>query len=279
MRIRRVFPFAAGVLVFTLLPAAAARAEGGFGGGALERRKTEREKENWYFSDLMSYKSRSRDLDLLYRFYTRPEDGAAPRVEPAFHVSLSTGLARPAPSPSSGNFGGLGYGGSLHFNHFLSAFTGLPTPNIVPGIFAERLEESGSQGPGLTTRWGPSLRFLARNQQDLAVYLQLRVEKGVVWARGFSASQAELSARMFLLPFLGLEGAFLVDENFLSVRKDPNASRTGYSFAPFIEAGVFRLRARFERERFAERGAAALGGASPRNMRVERRTLSVGVAL
>lgn len=241
------------------------------GKGAWERGR-ERTKASWTFNDWVADRNASRRLDLLYRFYTAAGEREAPRVEPFLYAAGHTGTRDGAGER------GIGYGAALHFNHFVSGLTGLPTLNMVPGVFGERGETTSLPAKSnirLRETWGGSLRLFARNQQDTAITIAYRnLRRNDVFTKNFRAWSWEVQGRFLLLPALAAEGGLLVDEDLVRGKPSPVARRRYHTYGGSVEFAMFRLGARIEKESFLERDVS-----TPGRMSEVRTVLVLGLTL
>jgi hypothetical protein len=230
-----------------LLAAEAAHAQSP-GLQALSERKQERDAERWSMSNYLAGKAELKRQDILYRFYQGGTEKSRPRVEPHLYGLGLTG--RSSGDSSSGEFVGVGYGGSLYFNNFLSTLLRSPTPNVVLGLFGERREEQSDTPSKLHLLWGGSLRLFAMNHQDSGLFLNYRVLRRDVAGKSWREEAWEAAAKFYISPQMSIEGGYIFGSSLWPARPSERGEHSGYWGGGSLEVLMFRLSARFEKDRF-----------------------------
>lgn len=229
---------------------------------SLQEREKEREREKWYFTDHLSGKSRSSKLDLLYKFFLGSRS-PRPRVELAGGVVGE--LTRINLGVEAGSIGlgrqGVGYGGRIAFNNFVSGLTGLRTLNIVPN-FSARLVESrfGSAELGFSDtnsfvsdsdRIAGGFRLMGENLADSAFYVDyerrrarlLRSSDGLnLNVTQFESWLVNVRAEIYLFPALAFTGSAVLDDKMVeSHHVSPTHSLHEFSFGGHLDLSMFRI--------------------------------------
>jgi hypothetical protein len=218
------------------------------------QRGEERKKESWYFTDYLSHKSESGRLDLLYRFYR----GQAKKPKPRLEMSLE-GLAQEKETRPIGNKNrAFGVRADGWIVDVFSALTGLPTLNVVPGVRLERLEENDNPFNRVAVRWGPSVRLFGVNQQDTALFFSHLNTRRSVQGEKFSSWAYFGGGRIYLAPFLAVEGGSFFSEKALRGKPSPLAEQRGFEVASFLEVAAVRAGFRYEEESFHLRQSQSL---------------------
>ncbi len=255
------------ILFLSVFASQAALAQKG-SGGALSGRQKERDDQKWSFSSYLGNKGKLKEQDLLYRFYTSSDKKNSARVEPLFFGlggvgdfteknSLET-LPEEMDSseenlPENNKFTGIGYGGSVYFNNFISSLGKFTTPNFVLGMRGEQWEEKKATKSPVRLTWGPSIRFFARHQQDTAIFLNYLQHKRQVFQKEYDAWEWEAQGILYLGPGLGAEGSYVFSEKQFKGKPSELATRKAYSYGGFFELGMFRFGGRFSRDSFVSK--------------------------
>ncbi len=201
----------------------------------IRKREAERKQEKWYFSEHIANKRSSKRLDLLYRFFLGQR---APRARVELDVYAAGEALRQSPDNDTVNVHsgtGVGYGGRIAFNNFVSAVTGLRTPNVVPTAFGSTLDiqASGEHEGSTSVSYGGGLRFFGQNPEDTAVYVDYGRQRYQLLAppagvssvtldtgtqpttRDYDAWVPRISAQLYLFPALALTGGGVINESFV----------------------------------------------------------------
>lgn len=182
---------------------------------------------------------------MLIRFYSDGKgDKNRPRLEPFVYGLWYNGLESDGTS-----FEGVGYGASLYFNNFISGIFKIPTPNIVPGVFGEHREEV-DRGVSRIDSFGPSLRFFGRNQQDSALFLNLKNTQRDLRGQYFEEWNWEAAAVFYIAQSLRVEGSWLFSNDDWQAFPSSYAKQSGFKIGGGIEIGVLRISGFFEKTYF-----------------------------
>jgi hypothetical protein len=215
----------------------------------VERSQT-RKQTGWYFSDHLGAKRQSKDLDLLYRFYTSQGKSAGPSLEPY----LYTGVGTFSGSRQSEGGTSFHFGGRIFFNNFISGLLGLPTLNVVPGFLFHQRQLNLKNGIEKLKMWGPQIRLFGTSHQDSQ--LRLGCVRTQILEGQYSQMRwrCQADAEMYISPWLALQGGGFFPEK----RYGPENFATSKSYfeswniGGFLEFGPVRLNYTYSDERFAE---------------------------
>jgi hypothetical protein len=209
------------------------------------QRQNERDTERWSLSTYFTEKNKLKQADFLIRFYSdgkAPKNG--PRIEPFIHGLWYNGL-----ESDGSTWEGVGYGGSLYFNNFISGIFKIPTPNIVPGVFGEHREEV-LRGVSRIDTYGPSLRFFGRNQQDSALYINLKNTQRDLEGQYYEEWNWEAAAVLYIAQNLRVEGSWLFSNDDWIAFPSNYAKQSGFKVGGGIEIGIVRISGFFEKNSF-----------------------------
>lgn len=228
------------LLLFLLVPPALAEESTNL----LTQRSTERKQQRWQLSDWLADKAKMREQDYFYRLYTTEK--TKPQVEPHLYALAATGFERD--DGAKRDIYHLGYGASLYFNHLVSGLTGWSTPNIVMGGFVEKRDSNFASEEHLSA--GGSLRFFARNHSDSAIFLNYTFNRRPLQETIFREWIWDVGTRIYVLPFLDLEGGISINQNFLRGNPSERADHRFYYYGASIEASSLRVTLRQENQAF-----------------------------
>ncbi len=233
-------------------------------------RQNERDNERWSMSTYFTEKNKLKYADFLLRFYSDGKGKNAPRIEPFAYGLWYNGLT------SDGSlWEGVGYGGSLYFNNFISGLFKIPTPNIVPGVFGEHREEM-ARGISRFDTYGPSLRFFGRNQQDTALFLNLKKTERDLLGKYYEEWNWEAGAVIYLAQNLRTEGSWLFSNEDWQAFPSSYAQQSGFRFGGGIEVGFLRVSGYFEKISYTIKNPAPN---SLRSFDEIRRIIQVGISI
>jgi hypothetical protein len=209
------------------------------------QRQNDRDTERWSLSTYFTEKNKLKQADLLIRFYSNgkgPKSG--PRLEPFVYGLWYNGL-----ESDGSTWEGVGYGGNLYFNNFISGIFKIPTPNIVPGVFGEHREEV-ARGVSRIDTYGPSLRFFGRNQQDSALFINLKDTQRDLEGHFYEEWNWEAAAVLYIAQNLRIEGSWLFSNDDWPAFPSNYAKQSGFKLGGGIEIGIFRISGFFEKNSF-----------------------------
>ena len=209
------------------------------------QRQKDRDTERWSLSTYFTEKNRLKQADYLIRFYSDGKGAKnGPRLEPFVYGLWYNGLAS-----DGSTWDGVGYGGSLYFNNFISGIFKIPTPNIVPGVFGEHREEV-ARGVSRIDTYGPSLRFFGRNQQDSALFINLKDTQRDLEGQFYEEWNWEAAAVLYIAQNLRVEGSWLFSNDDWPAFPSSYAKQSGFKIGGGIEIGIFRISGFFEKNSF-----------------------------
>jgi hypothetical protein len=219
--------------------------------GVLNKRSSERKQQRWQLSDWLALKAKIREQDFLYRLYT--SEKTKPQVEPHLYALAASGTE----TSSAGKVAKihLGYGASIYFNHLLSGLTGWPTPNVVLGGFAEKRDVKHESHLEEHLTAGGSLRFFARNHSDSAIFLNYTFHRRPLQNTLFKEWIWDIGSRIYVLPFLDLEGGISFNQNFLRGSPSNRATQRFHYYGVSVEASSLRVTVRQEEHSFTPTNA------------------------
>ncbi|KAB8033736.1 hypothetical protein [Fluviispira multicolorata] len=225
---------------------------GGGGSSITLKRQSDRNNERWSLSTFIFERNKLKESDLLIRFYTSGKDSKnTPRLEPFVNGIWYNGF-----ETNGDTWEGAGYGGSLYFNNFISGTFKIPTPNIVLGIIGEHREEV-SHGISHFDTYGPSLRFFGRNQQDSAIYLNLKNTQRQLENQYYEEWNWEAAAVIYLAQGLRVEGSWLFPNSDWMAFPSNYAAQKGFKIGGGIEIGILRISGFYENTNFEIKNPAA----------------------
>lgn len=207
-------------------------------------RQNERNSERWSLSTYFTERAKLKQSDLLIRFYSDGSGKNRPRIEP-----FAYGLWYNSLLSDGSTWEGIGYGGSLYFNNFISGIFKIPTPNIVPGVFGEHREEM-SRNISRIDSYGPSLRFFGRNQQDSALFINLKNTQRDLQGQYYEEWNWETAAVIYIAQNIRLEGSWLFSNDDWPAFSSNYAKQSGFKIGGGIEIGFFRVSGFFEKNSF-----------------------------
>lgn len=207
-------------------------------------RQNERNSERWSLSTYFTERAKLKQSDLLIRFYSDGSGKNRPRIEPFAYGLWYNGLLS-----DGSTWEGIGYGGSLYFNNFISGIFKIPTPNIVPGVFGEHREEM-SRNISRIDSYGPSLRLFGRNQQDSALFINLKNTQRDLQGQYYEEWNWETAAVIYIAQNIRLEGSWLFSNDDWPAFSSSYAKQSGFKLGGGIEIGFFRVSGFFEKNSF-----------------------------
>lgn len=209
------------------------------------QRQNDRNAERWSLSTYFTEKNKLKQSDFLIRFYSDGKEAKnGPRLEPFIYGLWYNGL-----ESNGKTWEGVGYGGSIYFNNFVSGVFKIPTPNIVPGAFGEHREEV-ARGVSRIDTFGPSLRFFGRNQQDSALFINLKNTQRDLQSHYYEEWNWEAAAVIYLAQNLRVEGSWLFSNDDWQAFPSSYAKQNGFKVGGGIEIGILRLSGFFEKNSF-----------------------------
>ncbi len=217
-------------------------------GNVLVQRHTERAQQRWQLSDWLSMKAKMREQDFLYRMYT--SEKTKPQIEPHLYVLAASGSETTDGQKISQYQ--LGYGASVYFNHVVSGLTGWATPNIVLGGFVEKRDVMSDSEKSEHLKAGGSLRFFAKNHSDSAIFLNYTFVRRPLNDSIFREWVWDVGTRIYLLPFLDVEGGVSLNQNFLQGNPSARASDGMNYYGVSVEASSVRMTLRQESQKFSD---------------------------
>ncbi len=233
-------------------------------------RQNERDNERWSMSTYFTEKNKLKYSDFLLRFYSDGKGKNTPRLEPFVYGLWYNGLT------SDGSlWEGVGYGGSIYFNNFVSGILKIPTPNIVPGVFGEHREEV-ARGVSRFDTYGPTLRFFGRNQQDSALFLNLKKTERDLLGKYYEEWNWEAGAVVYLAQSIRAEGTWLFSNDDWQAFPSSYAQQSGFRFGGGIEVGFLRVSGYFEKISYTMKNPAPN---TLRSFDEIRRIIQVGISI
>ncbi|APJ03590.1 hypothetical protein [Silvanigrella aquatica] len=208
------------------------------------QRQNDRNSERWSLTTYFTEKNKLKQSDLLIRFYSDGSGKNTPRLEPFIY-----GVWYNANGSDGTVWEGMGYGGSLYFNNFISGILKIPTPNIVLGAFGEHREEASRNLNHIDT-FGGSLRFFGRNQQDSALFINFRNSQRPLQGQYYEEWNWEAAVIVYLAQRLRFEGSWLFSNNDWPAIPSNYAQQSGFKVGGGIEIGIFRFSGFFEKNSF-----------------------------
>lgn len=203
-------------------------------------RQKDRDSERWSMSTYFTEKNKLKYSDFLLRFYSDGKGKNYPRVEPFIY-----GMWYNGGTSDGSQWEGIGYGGSLYFNNFISGLFKIPTPNIVPGVLGEHREEV-ARGVSRFDTYGPSLRFFGRNQQDSALFLNLKKTERDLLGTYYEEWNWETGFVIYLAQNLRTEGYWIFSNDDWPAFGSSYAKQEGFRIGGGIEIGILRVSGFFE---------------------------------
>ncbi|BBH52965.1 hypothetical protein [Fluviispira sanaruensis] len=235
------------------------------------KRQNDRDSERWSLSTFFFERNKLKQSDLLIRFYTSGKDSKnSPRLEPYVYGNWYNGF-----DTDGSTWEGSGGGGSIYFNNFISGIFKVTTPNLVLGVFGDHREEL-SRGVSKIDSFGPSIRLFGRNQQDSALFLNLRNTQRRLEGQYFEEWNWEAGAVIYIAQALRIEGSWLFSNDDWRAFPSTYAAQQGYKVGGGIEIGILRISGFFENNSFTIKNPAAN---ARQNFNESRRVVQVGLSI
>lgn len=230
------------LLIFQINISCFAQSSAGYSSN--NQRQGDRNSERWSLSTYFTEKNKLKQSDFLIRFYSDGKGKNGPRIEPFVYGLWYNGL-----ESDGSTWEGFGYGGNLYFNNFISGIFKIPTPNIVLGAFGDHREEV-ARGVSRIDTFGPSLRFFGRNQQDSAIFINLKDTQRTLQGQYYEEWNWEAATVLYIAQNLRIEGSWLFSNDDWPAFPSTYAKQSGFKIGGGIEIGILRISGFFEKNSF-----------------------------